>query len=276
MGFASPVGVPILENKAPWPGPPTFRVTSTFAQHVASGRGPGIDIGNQRCGAPVLAMAAGTVTFAGQLPTAIGMANVVRYRISGTEELGAAHLATMTVALGQAVSKGQQIGTLGMTGATACHLHQGYKVNGVEQDWWPLYTEQGDDMDASFEPVPNRTVTVNAGSRHRLTPDLTPTNIAIASDPGGPLGFPLMGTVVGEAVGGNAIWLAYWRPEVDKVYYLHSSVCGAPTAWETVAGGDCGPAIAAATAPLEKQIVTLSATVKAQSDKIGDAKAALG
>ena len=63
-------------------------MTSTFAQHVASGRGPGIDIGNQRCGAPVLAMADGTVTFVGQLSTAIGKANVVRYRISATEELG--------------------------------------------------------------------------------------------------------------------------------------------------------------------------------------------
>jgi len=138
MGFGNPVPGTILENKAPWPGPPQFRVTSTFAQHVASGRGAGIDIGNGRCGSPVLAMDDGTVTFVGQLSTDIGLANVVRYRVSSTEEFGAAHLATMTVVKGQLIKRGQQIGTLGMTGADACHLHQGYKVNGVEKDWWPL------------------------------------------------------------------------------------------------------------------------------------------
>lgn len=146
MGFGNPVAGAILENKAPWPGPPTFRVTSTFAQHIASGRGAGIDIGNQRCGAPVLAMADGVVTFVGQLSTDIGMANVVRYRVSATEEFGAAHLATMTVVKGQLLLRGQQIGTLGMTGATACHLHQGYKVYGVEKDWWPLLDQNGGDM----------------------------------------------------------------------------------------------------------------------------------
>jgi len=146
MGFGNPVPGTILENKAPWPGPPQFRVTSTFAQHVASGRGAGIDIGNQRCGSPVLAMDDGTVTFVGQLSTAIGMANVVRYRVSATEEFGAAHLATMTVVKGQLLLRGQQIGTLGMTGADACHLHQGYKVNGVEKDWWPLLDQNGGEM----------------------------------------------------------------------------------------------------------------------------------
>jgi murein DD-endopeptidase MepM/ murein hydrolase activator NlpD len=182
MGFGNPVNGPILENKAPWPGTPTFRVTQTFAQHVATraaaiaagtppdqAPGLGIDLGNGRCNDPVMAMVAGTVTLAGFL----GAAKVVRYRPSATEEFGAAHLATIMVTVGQKVTKGQQIGTLGMTGATACHLHQGYTINGVEQDWWPILesnmlpdTGTGDDVNlkgTNPRPIVNRTTKLAQG-----------------------------------------------------------------------------------------------------------------
>lgn len=114
-----------------------FRVTATFAEHVASGRGPGIDLGNGRCGDPIFAMHDGTVTLAGLL----GQAKVVRIMApDGINESGYAHLASILpgIVKGKKVLRGQQIGTLGSTGATACHLHLGYKRNGVESDSWPL------------------------------------------------------------------------------------------------------------------------------------------
>lgn len=130
-------GNPIVGYLRPRGAPPqvgNFRVTSTFAEHVASGRGPGVDIGNGRCGDPIFAMEAGTVTLAGLL----GTAKVIRIAHAGGYESGYAHLATMIVAKGAVVKRGQQIGTLGSTGASACHLHLGMKLNGVEVDSWPL------------------------------------------------------------------------------------------------------------------------------------------
>ena len=124
-----------------------FKVTSTFAQHVASGRGGGIDIGNGYCGDPVFAMAGGVVSYAGliaavdangkPLPNPAKLVRIRHPQFPGYET-GYLHLATIGVSLGQIVAPGQQIGTVGMTGASACHLHGGCKLNGVEIDWWPL------------------------------------------------------------------------------------------------------------------------------------------
>lgn len=136
--YGNPV-VGYIRSRGVNPSPGEFVVTSTFAEHVASGRGPGIDLGNGRCGDPVFAMTDGKVAFAGQLPgSAGGMANVVRIDHANGFQSGYAHLATIGVKLGQLVKRGQQIGTLGMTGATACHLHIGTKHLGVEVDSWPL------------------------------------------------------------------------------------------------------------------------------------------
>ena len=236
VAFANPVAGHIYAKGEAHPLG-TFRVTATFADHIAGNRNPGIDIGNGKCGDPILAMGSGIVTLAGL----IGTAKVVRIKHPNGYETGYAHLATVSVALGQLVAVGKQIGTLGMTGATACHLHWGVKdPAGKEVDGWPLLQQNGavedDELDPSFNPKANRTVTVNKGARHRISPAILATNIAIASDPGGPLGFPLLGTVVGEAVNGNTLWYAYWRPETSKVYYLHTSTCGAETPWEQTSG----------------------------------------
>ena len=53
-GRIRPPGSPVIVGN--------FRVTSSFEEHVADGRGEGTDIGNGRCGAPVFAIADGTVT----------------------------------------------------------------------------------------------------------------------------------------------------------------------------------------------------------------------
>lgn len=129
-GRIRPPGSPVIVGN--------FRVTSTFAEHVASGRGEGTDIGNGRCGAPILAIADGKVTMAGLL----GDAKVVRIahpQFPGHES-GYAHLASIarTIRVGTFVKRGTRIGTLGKTGADACHLHLGLKRGGVEIECWPL------------------------------------------------------------------------------------------------------------------------------------------
>jgi len=127
VGYIRPPGSPVIVG--------SFRVTATFAEHVASGRGPGIDIGNGRCGDPIFALHSGLVTFAGL----IGAAKVVRIDFTdGIHQSGYAHLDTINVKVGQRVTRGQMIGTLGMTGADACHLHLGMKKSGVEVDSWPM------------------------------------------------------------------------------------------------------------------------------------------
>lgn len=239
MGYASPLGVYIHPKEWVRPaGNNEPKVTATFADHIAGNRNPGLDIGTGRCNDPLYAMDAGTVSLSGL----IGTAQVVRIKHPNGDESGYAHLSSRAVSVGQAVKRGQLIGALGSTGASACHLHLGLKRNGVEIDAWPeLEQNQEDDMDPSFSPKPNRTVTVNKGARHRLAPSLSGA-IAIASDPGGPLGgslnLALLGTVVGEAVNGNSIWYAYWRPETKKVYYIHTSTCGPETPWESTGHSD--------------------------------------
>jgi murein DD-endopeptidase MepM/ murein hydrolase activator NlpD len=183
-----------------WKGTPTFRVTSTFAQHVASGRGPGIDFGNGRQGDAVYAMAAGKVVLAGF----IGSAKVVRLIHAalatsfGGAEVGSgyAHLSTINVALGQVVTKGQQLGAVGMTGADAPHLHGGFTVNGVERDFWPLLDQNtGDDMTTTISQVlflgtdgkpADRNVSLAAGPHTGYKPDGSKKPYTLASGSSAP------------------------------------------------------------------------------------------
>jgi murein DD-endopeptidase MepM/ murein hydrolase activator NlpD len=134
--FGNPVAGFIRPDKA-GTVPATPHVTSTFAEHVASGRGPGVDIGGLERGHPILAQCDGTVA---QVFTAANGAKVVRY--DSTEHPGwqpaIAHMDTLDVRIGQAVKRGQQIGKVGSSGAAAVHLHMGLKHNGVEVDGWPL------------------------------------------------------------------------------------------------------------------------------------------
>jgi len=131
VGYIRPPGSPLIAGN--------FRVTAAFGVIDPSHPTPhgGVDIGNMKCGDPIFACADGKVTLAGL----IGDAKVVRIahpQFPG-EETGYAHLATIlaNIKVGVLVKRGQQIGTLGTTGATACHLHLGLKLNGVSVDIWP-------------------------------------------------------------------------------------------------------------------------------------------
>jgi murein DD-endopeptidase MepM/ murein hydrolase activator NlpD len=83
-------------------------------------------------GTPVLAVANGTVDFAG---IQNGYGNVIFIDHGRGHVTVYAHLSSMTVRRGQRVSQGQHIGGVGATGwATGPHLHFEFRVNGVHQD----------------------------------------------------------------------------------------------------------------------------------------------
>ncbi len=83
-------------------------------------------------GTAVRSVGDGVVEFAG---VQNGFGNVVKVKHQNQTSTVYAHLSRITVRMGQAVSQGQNVGLVGMTGwATGPHLHFEYRVNGVYQD----------------------------------------------------------------------------------------------------------------------------------------------
>jgi murein DD-endopeptidase MepM/ murein hydrolase activator NlpD len=83
-------------------------------------------------GTAVRSVGDGVVEFAG---VQNGFGNVVKVKHQNQTSTVYAHLSKINVRLGQAVSQGQNVGLVGMTGwATGPHLHFEYRVNGVYQD----------------------------------------------------------------------------------------------------------------------------------------------
>lgn len=210
-GFIRPPGSPFIRG--------SFRVTATFGQVDADhpkdnpdgSRGhQGVDIGDgMPGGAPILAMADGRVAMA----TFLGAACVVRIdheQFPGYQS-GYAHLASMDVDVGDPVTRGVRIGTLGKSGAKKFHLHIGMKLDGLEVDSWPLL-EQNQENDMLKGTLIKRlhnaktTMTVN-GTRFRPSPGTAEE----------PLTTYAMGTaftpdflVEGGLALGSKLWYAGW------------------------------------------------------------------
>jgi hypothetical protein len=120
-----------------------FRVTATFGQLDSFHPTPhgGVDIGNGKCGEPLLAMSDGKITLAGKVP---GSDALIIRGIDPAHpdyEWAVAHCATVNVVKGQVVHRGDRIGTLGQSGTTACHCHIGLKIKGVSADVWPYLNQ---------------------------------------------------------------------------------------------------------------------------------------
>ena len=272
-GFIHPIG---------WARPAgniEFKVTSLFGPRsirmpdgsIRTDVHDGVDIGNGRCDGKVLAYAAGKVVKLDKTQGIVGI------DVGGGHQHHYAHMFPVLVTMGQQVAFQQQIGEVGdasAVGTIACHLHFVHKVNGVSVDPLPLLNKvavSGDNMDPSLVVIPNRTVVVNAGARHRTAPTLDASNIAIASDPGGRLAFPILGTVKGTAANGSDLWYVYWHDTVNKWYYLHSTVCSTPVPWEQSVS-DCAPAVSAAVAPLQAKITTLETQIKSLETTVAGMK----
>lgn len=158
--FRSPVTKPLLRAGTPKPAPPdpraydTFRVTQQFGTpdsfyaelDIREGRTPrthgATDVGNYRCGEPVVAMAAGTVRRVRDNATALGAPSdalgvVIDHGGGITSEYW--HLDRYAGPSSGPVAQGQQIGVVGRTGlGNVCHLHVEVKRNGVKLDPEPL------------------------------------------------------------------------------------------------------------------------------------------
>lgn len=243
--FGNPVPGTIQAKQEPWKGTPVFRVTSTFADHVASGRGTGIDFGNGRCGDPVLACADGVVKQVFKDPG--NGAIIVRIDHGNGYVTGYAHLQGIETTVGTRVARGIAIGHVGMTGATACHLHWGVNKNGVEIDGWPLLDQvnppapapgTGGDMLQGTNPkqLNNKVVTITGDSTRLRAAPATGTTPVLAVYGAGTTFTPDW-QVTGAAVGTATTWYGGWG-KTDKGYefgYLHASVVGPLT--DFVTGG---------------------------------------
>jgi murein DD-endopeptidase MepM/ murein hydrolase activator NlpD len=277
VALGNPVAGTIYARNAAHPAG-TFVVTATFADHVASGRPAGIDIGNGKCGDPIIAMASGTVSLAGL----IGSAKVVRIRHPQYPgyETGYAHLATIEVSLNQSVQAGQRIGTLGMTGATACHLHWGVKLNGVEIDGWPHLSQNGATDGGDMVPIPsgkfvqlaNKVTKVTGTNGANFRAERLTTAPILKLYPLGTVFTPLMQADDGTSAGGltPTRWFGGFGLD-DRGFaifgWLHSSVLAVPSDVPAPAP-DCSQKVADAVAPL-------NTLLNAANQKITAAKNAL-
>lgn len=117
----------------------SFTVTSEYGPRNFGGRGAefhgGIDLATS-APVPIVAMSAGTVTFAGP---AGGAGNMVKIDHGNGVTTVSMHLASIAVRQGQSVTAGQAVGIEGTTGdSTGMHLHFEVHVNGARtnpRDW---------------------------------------------------------------------------------------------------------------------------------------------
>jgi hypothetical protein len=147
--FRSPVTTPLHPRGQCSPASDDFCVTQQFNDpdfywsNIPNPPNPlpthrATDIGNFRCGYPIVAMAAGTAWRVQDNASALGAAsNALGIVIDHGSGVKSAywHLASWTAANGAAVNAGQEIGKLGSTGLGAtCHTHIEMTLNGVKID----------------------------------------------------------------------------------------------------------------------------------------------
>jgi murein DD-endopeptidase MepM/ murein hydrolase activator NlpD len=125
-----------------WPVPATTPISSGFGYRSCDGCSTnhlGIDL-NPGEGYPIEAVADGVVVVAEE-DSALGVHVVIEHVVDGTvfRSLYAhLHYGSLTLAVGDTVTIGQQVGLVGSTGqSTGPHLHFGVLENGVEIDPLP-------------------------------------------------------------------------------------------------------------------------------------------
>jgi murein DD-endopeptidase MepM/ murein hydrolase activator NlpD len=144
-------------NKLEWPVPNHHTITLKFGCTTFYLEPPfgnckhyhnGLDIGGARIGTPVVAAASGTVIYAGRKKAGADGAGggiVVWISHKGTLYTTYNHLNSVTVKVGQHVDAGQQVGTVGNSGAAAgAHLH--FEV-------WTDYPWTGKKMTDAVDPL---------------------------------------------------------------------------------------------------------------------------
>ncbi|MGZ8512637.1 MAG: peptidoglycan DD-metalloendopeptidase family protein [Candidatus Limnocylindria bacterium] len=151
IAFRSPVTVPLLRFGTPKPLPPdprafeTFRVTKRSRDPDPGGPGGkhlAVDIGNFRCGDPIVAMAPGKAHRAHDEAKADGApSNALGIRIDHGSGVVTEywHFDAFLVRDVATVSAGDPIGVVGTTGnVDGCHCHIELKVKTARQDPEPF------------------------------------------------------------------------------------------------------------------------------------------
>jgi murein DD-endopeptidase MepM/ murein hydrolase activator NlpD len=141
-------GAGVVEGTGDLAPPGDGPVTSSFGPRLHPILGyvklhTGVDLG--RGDGYVYAADAGTVVVAGSNP-AYGIMTVVDHGSFGGQQLATlyAHQATLFVAEGDVVARGQRIGRIGSTGyATGPHLHFEVRLDGRAVNPWPWISRSG-------------------------------------------------------------------------------------------------------------------------------------
>jgi len=261
LTLRSPVTRPLHEFGWPRPaGSDEFRITSPFGwrddplnpgYRVFHG---GLDIGNGRLGYSVVAVASGRVVVASRQPippwnypaptnrlTTWGPSyggNVVVVRHADGLFSQYAHMAGIAVAVGQPVSSGTKMGTIGDTGSAyrQGHLHFGLRYADAWIDPEPYIRlgkpfESGDDMvflpSAGMAGIVNRDCDIRAGTNFRSKPELGAETI-LGMTTKATRFRPSLQFNEGTEANGSKVW--YWGPlYVDGSGYgfvfVHASRC---------------------------------------------------
>ncbi|NQX26054.1 peptidoglycan DD-metalloendopeptidase family protein [Microbacteriaceae bacterium VKM Ac-2854] len=133
-----------------WAVPAAGRITGTFGPRASISTGGGSSSSSHRgtdiaggCGIPIYAATGGTVTYAGPNGT---YGNFVLIDHGAGISTGYAHIRDggIFVRVGQTVSAGANIASVGTTGAsTGCHLHFEVRINGTAVDAQPFMAARG-------------------------------------------------------------------------------------------------------------------------------------
>lgn len=253
-----------------------FVVTSTLADHLASGRAAGTDFGNTQCGAPVALMLPGTCyqKYIQPLhnPPQIGDgALIARFKHADGGNTGYAHLASFgSIAIGGVYPQGHIVGSLGKSGASACHLHAHYQdAAGVHHEVYDLLAQN---QEADMVPIPpgkfvmlanKKTSVITTGNANFRAERLTSAPILKPYPPGTAF-TPLMQADDGTAAGGATPTRWFGGFGINDAGFaifgwFHSSVLGPLV--DTAPPADCSAQVTAAVAPLNVKIANAQAAL---------------
>lgn len=196
----------------------------------------GVDIarGPAGCGDDLLNVSAGTVIYAGLLTS--GAKSVV-VRHSGGYASGHSHMSSVSVRRGQAVAKGQKLGTVGQTGnATGCHDHlaikTGFPSGGDVNDFWRdgvgHFVDAWPLLEQNVQVRVDPTAPDGTNIRSSATLDAASRYASVQGD--------RLVAVNGTDLGAKAAWRA-WGGTVDGATYSVGGVTG--NRWQRIylAGG---------------------------------------
>jgi hypothetical protein len=231
--FGNPVAQAVIRPHGSPPIPGNFRVTAPFGAIDADHPTPhgGVDIGNGRCGEPLLAMTTGRVSLAGKVPGSDALIVRIVSDAYPDYEPAVAHCASIApgIKVGSLVTEGQVVAVLGKSGTTACHAHLGckQKINGVwvSVDIWPLLNQnQESEVLLGTNPlrVTNRFTATHANTKFRRDPSTAKPELLIV--PGGTRFEPDF-EVGGQVVAGSARWYSGMLPVAGALTrgYFHES-----------------------------------------------------